>query len=153
MNERTISSQMTFLMKFIFPILWISGFGCGTMASCLGGFHSGQNPPPPKWLFLAVWLVGSAFIWWACMRLKKVRVGSDAIYVSNFLKEIRVPFDEIFDVTENRWINIHPVTIHFRSTTIFGNKIVFMPTRRLFGWRSHPIVNELRELAHLQVTC
>jgi hypothetical protein len=55
-------------------------------------------------------------------------------------------------VAENRWINIHPVTIYFRSETIFGRQIVFMPTRRLFGiGQPHPVVGELRALAHLSV--
>jgi hypothetical protein len=80
---------------------------------------------------------------------KKVRTDGSAIYVSNYLNEVRIPFDAVRDVTENRWINIHPVTIHFRHSTPFGNRIVFMPTFRFFNWRSHPVVSELRELAHI----
>ena len=67
------------------------------------------------------------------MRLKKVRAHETAIYVSNYLKEIRIPSNAIRDVTENRWINIHPATIHFRFSTPFGDSIVFMPTVRLFN--------------------
>jgi hypothetical protein len=152
MNERTISSAQTFIMKCLFPVVWISGFGFGTLVLFLGGFHGRENAAPPesmKWEFLAIWIAGSAFIWWVCARLKKVQISNDSIIVSNFLKEIRIPFDQIIDVTENRWINIHPVTIHLRSATCFGSRIMFMPTKRLFGWRTHPIVGELRKLANL----
>jgi hypothetical protein len=152
MNERTISSDLTFLMKFVFPTIWITGFGMGTLGLFFGGLHGRDNQAPPefmKWQFLFFFIAGSIFIWWACARLKKVRVAADAIHVSNFLQEIRIPFGEIQEVTENRWLNIHPITICFRTTTTFGDRIVFMPTRRLFGWRSHPIVAELRKLAHL----
>lgn len=152
MNDRTISSAQTFIMKFLFPVVWISGFGIGTLLLFLGGFHGRDNSAPPdsmKWEFLAAWVAGSAFIWWGCARLKKVQISSDAIIVSNFLKELCIPFSEIIDVTENRWINIHPVTIHLRSDTCFGSRIMFMPTRRLFGWGRHPILGELRTLANL----
>lgn len=102
-----------------------------------------------KWQFLAIWVVGSAFILWGCSRLKRVRVDESGLLVSNYLKEIRIPFDDILDVTENRWINIHPVTIHFRQSTPFGERVVFMPRVRLFAWTSHPVVGELRTLAHV----
>jgi hypothetical protein len=42
-------------------------------------------------------------------------------------------------------INIHPVTIVFRSETAFGSQIVFMPESRWFGfWSSHPVVEEIQ---------
>ena len=150
MSERTLSSAQTFLMKFVFPTIWISMFGFGTLALFLGAFRDPDNTPPPegmRWGFLAAWIAGTAFIYWGCARLKRVRIGDSAIYVSNYLKEIRIPFDAIADVTENRWINIHPVTIHLRSATEFGDRITFMPRFRIFNWGSHPVVAELRGLA------
>ena len=77
-------------------------------------------------------------------------VADGFLYVSNYMKEITVPLTEIYDVTENIWINIHPVTIHLKSPSEFGDKIRFMPKTRFFAWfSSHPIVNELKELAKL----
>ena len=152
MKERKLSSAQTFWMKFVFPAIWVSMFGMGTLALFLGAFRGPDNTAPPegmKWSFLAAWLVGTAFIYWSCARLKRVRIDESAIYVSNYLNEIRIPFDTIAEVTENRWINIHPVTIHFRSATAFGDQVVFMPKIRIFSWKSHPVVSELRELAHL----
>jgi len=151
MNERTLSSAQTFWMKFVFPAIWISMFGLGTLGLFLGAFRGFDNSPAPggmKWGFLAAWIAGTIFIYWGCARLKKVRIEDSAIYVSNYLKEIRIPFDAVADVTENRWINIHPVTIHLRSATEFGDRITFMPKIRIFSWQSHPVVAELQELAH-----
>jgi hypothetical protein len=140
-------------MKFIFPPLWSGGFGAGTIALFLGAFHGQNDAPAPdwmKWQFLAMWIAGSAFIWWGCVRLKKVQVDDSALYVTNYLKEICIPFDQVRSVTENAWINIHPITIHFHESTPFGDRIVFMPMRRWYWpWRSHPIVVELRGLAQL----
>jgi len=153
MNQRTLSSAQTFWMKFVFPTFWSSMFAMGTLGLFLGEFHGRNNETPPdwvKWEFFAFWIVGSMFLWWGCGRLKKVRTDSSAIYVSNYFKEVRIPVDAIQTVTENRWINIHPVTIHLREATTFGDRIVFMPTVRFFPWGSHPVVKELRELAHVQ---
>lgn len=67
------------------------------------------------------------------------------LYVSNYLREIKVLRSEICKVTENVFVNIHPVWIHFRRTTDFGDYIMFMPRARLFAFfSSHPIVAELR---------
>ena len=144
--KRRLSSLQTFLMKVIFPGLWIPLFGMGPLMMFLGTFE-GQDPPP-KWTFLFAWLAGSAFICWSCIRLKEVSVDEDFLYVSNYLKEVAIPLSEIQDVTENVWVNIHPVTIHLKSPSEFGDKIVFMPTVRFFTlFSSHPVVTELKELA------
>jgi hypothetical protein len=153
MTPHTLSSAQTFWMKFVFPTIWISMFGLGTLGLFLGAFRGIDKTEPPdgmKWSFLAAWIVGTAFLYWYCARLKRVRVDESEICISNYLKEIRIPFEAIKDVTENRWINIHPVTIHLRSATAFGNSIVFMPKIRFFCWSRHPVVDELRELARVE---
>lgn len=140
-------------MKVLFPVLWISGFGFGTLSLWLGIVHEKNGALPPaemKWQFLGAWIVGTVFILWCCSRLKRVRVDPKTLYISNYLREIAIPVTMITDVTENRWINIHPVTVHFRNPTEFGQKITFMPTVRFFGlWSSHPVVAELKRLAGL----
>ena len=112
----------------------------------LGGL--GGADVPVKWIFLFAWIAGSAFIYWSCLRLKKVSVDDHFLYVSNYIKEVPISLSEIYDVTENVWLNMHPVTIHLKSPTEFGDKIIFMPKVRLFAFfSSHPVVDELKELA------
>ena len=68
-----------------------------------------------------------------------------ALYISNYSKEIVVPLANVADVSENRWVNTHPVTIQFHSETEFGTHVKFMPKVRWFGgWSSHPVVEEIR---------
>jgi hypothetical protein len=150
MNERTLSSAQTVWLKFVFPTIWISMFVLGNLGLFLGAFHGPDNEPPPealKWSFLAFSSVGTAYLVWNCGRLKRVRADASAIYVSNYFKEIRVPFEAIADVTEKRWNNIHPVTIHLRSPTDFGDRIIFTPKIRIRAWQPHPVVGELRGLS------
>jgi hypothetical protein len=101
-----------------------------------------------KWLFLFGWLLGIAIFWYAGFRLKRVRIDNEHLLISNYVREIRIPLRDLEEVTENRWWSHHPVTLHLRSESVFGTRIVFIPKTRLFAfWTSHPIVKELRQLA------
>jgi len=64
-SRRTLSSSKTFLLKFIFPTLWIGGFGAGVSTLWFGEFMGSVSAHDPelKWIFIFVWLAGSAFIW------------------------------------------------------------------------------------------
>ena len=136
-------------MKIVMPALWVPMFGTGALTMLIGNIEHGENGPP-KLLFLFAWIAGAIFVYWSCVRLKAVSVDEHYLYVSNYLKEIVIPLSEIEDVTENKWINIHPVTVHLKSGSEFGQRIMFMPTVRFFGFGSHPVVNELKELARVQ---
>jgi len=147
----TLSSAQTFFMKFVLPPVWITGFGMGAMGLWMGDLHANHGMAPPdfmKWQFLLAWVLGSTFILWSCARLKRVRLDGGRLFVSNYLRESSVPLAMIDEVTENRWLNIRPVTLRFRGATDFGDRICFMPKARWFPfWRPHPIVEELRQLA------
>src|SRR5205814_655473 len=98
---RTLSSAQTFLMKVIFPVVWIAGFGLGTLAlwfDALCGPAGERAPPEMKWQFLGAWVAGSSFILWGCAGLKKVRIDHKFLYVSNYRREIVVPLSSIESV-------------------------------------------------------
>jgi hypothetical protein len=151
MEAKVLSSKLTFISKFVFPVLWITLFGSGAVEMWAGTFTGKDNTPPPpelKYVFLGAWIVGTAFILWTSAGLKEVSVDGQSIRVSNYLEEINIPADMIADITENRWIKGHPITIHLRSDTAFGQKIKFLPKSQLLGaWSTHPAVAELRRLA------
>lgn len=104
-----------------------------------------------KFVFLGVWIIGSAFILRAYAGLKRVRVDERQLFVSNYLREICIPFSGVRDVRQNRWLNIRPITIYFRYVTEFGDRATFMPKRRIAirFWRVDPVVDELKQLAGL----
>ena len=145
----TLSSRLTFFTKTIFPACWIAGFGAITALFWVGRGLQAET----GWLFLTAWVAGTlSFLWW-CTPLKKVGVRGGNLIISNFRKEIVVPLNFVESVTENRWVNVHPVTIHFRGDTGFGSKISFMPKSRLmFFWSSHPVVGELRRMVAAAAT-
>lgn len=144
---RTISSRQTFFAKFVLPVLWISTFGAAALAVSFGAIV-GNMPPQAAWIFLGLWALGTTMFLSLFAPLKKVTIAAHSLVISNYHREIAVPFTEIERVTENRWFNYHPVTVHFRHQTELGRTITFMPKVRPFlFWRSHPIVAELRALA------
>ncbi|MGZ4973724.1 MAG: hypothetical protein ACXWDN_13265 [Limisphaerales bacterium] len=153
MQERTLSSAWTFWTKFIFPAVWISAVGIGTVLLWLGDLVDRNNASPPsqtKFVVLGVWILGTTFILWISAGLKRVRMDERQLYVSNYLREISVPFSEIIDVRQDRWINSRPITIYFRDATEFGGRATFMPKWRIqLFWRTDPVVSEIRRLAGL----
>jgi hypothetical protein len=140
-------------MKFVFPPVWIAGFGIAAILFWFGGLHDAGNampPPQTKFAFLGAWIVGTTLILWTSAGLKRVRIDERQLYVSNYIREISVPFSEIIDVRQNRWLNSRPITIHFRDATEFGGKATFMPKWRVgLFWRTDPVVGELKQLAGL----
>ena len=147
MEVRSLSSAQTFIAKWVFPTVWISGFGLGTIAMWL---HPTKGPAEdPRIEFLVAWIIGAAFLLLGPARLKRVRADATNIYVSNYIRDVTIPLANICNVTENRLLNWHPVRVHFGEPTRFGTSIVFMPKIRWFGlWSSHPVVAELKALSH-----
>lgn len=145
--KRRLSSLQTFLAKFVYPGVFVifSGF---TLFNVITQKAFNDKLFFSLWFSLLYWFAFFAFVYWICIPLKSVSVDDKFLYVSNFRKEISIPLSEIHDITEIVWINVHPVKIHLKSPSEFGDKIVFMPKFRFFSFfSSHPIVDELKSLA------
>jgi hypothetical protein len=118
MGIATLSSSSTFMWKFIFPILWITGFGIWTFAAWTGRLVDNQGVPLPfeiKYNLLFGLIAGSLLILWSIARLKRIRTDDHSIYISNYRKEISVPLGAIADITEYWWFN--PTLITSTSDT------------------------------------
>ena len=137
-HKKAISSSLTFFYKCILSTLWIGLFGLATFTQIGSRNIEGM-------LFLIVWVAGTLFIYWGCIRLKHVKINQENIYISNYFKTIAVPLSEIKQLSENCFINIHPIWITFHNPTDFGQKIMFMPkfSFNTFILLSHPIIDEL----------
>ena len=157
--ERLLSSRWTFFQKFLFPALWVAGFGLVTLlffvdpADVVYDGVRGGAPPGVGWIFLAAWLAGGALVLWVSLPLQRVRLVDDALLVSNFARELRVPFGMIAEVRQNRWVSARPITVRLRADVPgLGRRFTFIPPTRLrFAvWREDPEVAELRRLAGLR---
>jgi hypothetical protein len=155
---RTISSAQTFFVKYILSFVLTVGTGLDILDMFIEKNNFQERAEFPSqlitpWVLLFAWAIGCIFIWWFCMRLKRIRINEKTIFISNYLKEIQVPLRDVINISEISLINIHPVFLTFQSSTEFGKKIVFMPKIRFTVdlkemFSSHPVAGELREIVN-----
>ncbi len=120
------------MVKWLFPLVWSGGWGYGTLDLLLHPDTAtwngvpGAAPPGTTVLMLSAWVVGTvalaAFGW----GLKLVRVEGDALLISNYLREIRVPLADVVYVRRSFFPHAGGVRVGFRAPTPFGNKITFI---------------------------
>jgi hypothetical protein len=149
---RSISSDQTFGAKYIVPVLVILIFDTAALSLWwdpnewpMSLVHASTDPI--RWVFAAVAVLLTVGSLWFGTRLKSVKLDDEALYVSNFRREIRVPLTEIDTVAVEGWSTSQVVAITFRSDTAFGRKIVFMPQLRFMTFSKPPVVGELQQLA------
>ncbi|MCB1023483.1 MAG: hypothetical protein KDB79_03780 [Acidobacteria bacterium] len=100
-----------------------------------------------SWVLVIPVLIVVGFVIFQAMRLKKVSIDSEFVYVSNYRKEIKIPLSDINDVTGYVGLHMQPVTIQLRQRTPFGKNIVFLPHfSDLSLFNTHPVVSELKFL-------
>jgi hypothetical protein len=138
--KRRISSLYTPLMK-ILPVPLITGVLVLIVISLLR-----HTLPvfPDGLIVLTIVLAALAFFSWHSSRLKFVHMDDDNLYVSGWLTVSTIPLSEV------EYVYYHGgggmVVVRLKSESYFGQTIAFMPTWGLYN-KSHPIVDELRELA------
>lgn len=134
---RVISSAQTFITKFILPFVVVAILTYGISLA-------GSRVLP---LLAPVGVLVIVSMYWYYIRLKKVAIDSDGLVISNYVREVRVPWRDILEVTGSRWVKTRQVTVTFDRDIGFGTSIVFMPRFRfLWPGQEHPIAQELRDL-------
>ena len=134
---RVISSAQTFITKFVLPFAAAAALGVGIV--------SARSRFLPIFIPAGVLVFGS--IYWYYVRLKKVAIDEDGLVISNYVREVRVPWRDVIKVTGSRWEKTHQVTVAFDRDIGFGSAIVFMPKFRfLWPGQEHPVAEELRDL-------
>ncbi len=108
----------------------------------------------PDWVTYLIPVFFLIFTTWLGWGLKWVAIddANKRLYVSNYRKEISIPFSEIAHVSEFILSDPRRITIKLHHPTEFGQKIVFLSTYRFGGWLAgpHPIVKELQGLTSQQ---
>jgi hypothetical protein len=145
MQLRRISSLLTVFYKFILP----GWFGLGLLNTIMWGGH--YFTPDPDFPVVYVYAIVIFFIGFSLLigwNLNWVAIddANQRLYVSNYRREIAVPFFEIDKVTQFYLSDPARITIHLKHESEFGKKIVFLATYRFGGILAgtHPMVAELR---------
>lgn len=139
---KTLSSSITFFFKYIFSVIWIGGFGAGTLSMII----LSTNGEMPKLQFLFGWVIGTLFIMLTVGRIKKVEFDGDNFHVSNYFKSEVINISKIKAVSGSILLSPELVWFKLREKTKFRQTIIFIPKIRLFsGFSQNPMVKELRE--------
>ena len=134
MMRRRLSSALTPVYKLVF--LLVVSYGLYSLT------RDFRNVSLSPLLFLSLWCA----IWCAVTsRWKSVYLEGDALYVSNYLKEIRIPLAEVRGVEASSFMRPRTVIVTLKSPSEFGKRIVFVPSEAGFG--ASEVVQELRRLA------
>jgi len=78
--------------------------------------------------------------------VKRLQVDNEALYVSNYWSEVRVPLGEVSHFTQSYMSNPPTVTIYLKSKSPVGQRVVFIPKFRWVLFGTHPTVIELQAL-------
>ena len=133
------SSGFTGIYKYVFPPVWIGGFGWGTYqlfanpdSVTFNGVRGGA-PPGVEWLFLAAWLCGTAFLLFLASRLVWVRVGEGILYFSGGVAAKHVHPSWVRSVTELSLLRPRMISIQFMDEAGRNRSVWVMPS---FSWLS-----------------
>jgi hypothetical protein len=154
-GKRNISSAQTFFVKFFVPVLHATA-GLGAWFFLFVGDPQGRHGSPSLFtriLFPTLWCLWTPSILRLCVLLKRVAIDDKALYVSNYRREIRIPFTAVSSISESVRQNGHLVTILFEPP-IEWKRIVLLPKMpatfaAAFSIAPHPVVGEIRTAAEL----
>ena len=123
--KKMISSPFTIFFKFIWPGIW---FAVGLLIS-VGLLTKGA------WLdvllgLILIWLPGAFLCYWKQIPLKRVSIDDQCLYVSNYVKEIKIKLRDVDEVREIRgFFNMprYTILLSLKTTSEFGHQIKFVP--------------------------
>lgn len=126
-----VTSAATIFWKFFFPTFWIVFFSTLT----LGLIFAEVKPTTiPKSAFTGLMCVtlglGIFLFYLTIIRLKKVEMDPEFIYVTNYFKWFKYPYHNIERISQRDLVLLKVVTIKFKEKGHFGKKIFFLANHR-----------------------
>ncbi|HMT54166.1 MAG TPA: hypothetical protein PKD16_09760 [Saprospiraceae bacterium] len=129
-----VSSNFTVFFKLFIPTVWIVFFTIFTISIFTIDDQSLPflTSPVFKYPFLAGYLIFFALIYFTIIQLKRVELGPDFYYVSNYLKTYKLVYEDIASVNIFSLGRLMIVSFRLKASGSFGNKIVFLASKQLY---------------------
>jgi len=127
-----LSSKSTMFLKFMVPIIYTVFFGVLLLFIVTrGGIQTTLIPQGLAKLLLAVaYLIIFGFLYFFCIRLKRVEADADHLYVTNYRKYLRYPFSSISKMEKKNFGVINLVQVTFGEKGSLGTDVVFLPSNK-----------------------
>jgi len=129
-----VSSNLTVFFKLFIPTVWIVFFSTFTAALF---FIDGRSLPfltSPlfKYPFLLGYILFFTLLYYTVMQLKRVELGPDSYYVSNYLKSFRLVYDDVEKISIIPIGRLQLITFSLKAKGSFGKKITFLASKQLY---------------------
>jgi hypothetical protein len=149
-------------LKFVLSPVWFGIVGYAGWRLLLRpdtvfvDYGAGGATAALRWILLALLAVSLLVLFAFVVPLKRVRLAADGLRISNYVREVTVPFGAIARVRQNWLPTFRLITLELRTATPLGRRVIFRPAvaqqpafwRRDY-WREDALVSELRKLAGL----
>jgi len=120
-----LSSNLTLFCKIFIPTFWIVFFGSMTIAIIIS---EGRSILPVDHtteiiIVLCFFFIFLLFLYFTVMRLQRVEIDQDFLYVTNYFKSFRYPLSDIKELRKIDLILVKILRIEFKDKTHFGKTI------------------------------
>lgn len=137
-----VSTNLTLFYKFFIPVFWIVFFGAFTIAVwSFRHAYYGEIPGPALRIgALFFYFSGLVLLGLTLMRLKRVEMSTDFVYVTNYFRHFRYPFHQIEKITESNFLFLKIVNLYLKEPGHFGRRITFVASNDRYTafWAEHP---------------
>ena len=130
-----VSSNLTLPFKLFIPIFWLVFFGLLTISAWVvspetGGALASMNL---RLAITAIFLTGAGVLYLTLLRLKRVEMDQEFVFVTNYFKSVRYPWSHIERLVQQQFLFFPIVYIHLKEPGSFGRRLVFLGSRS--RWR------------------
>ena len=117
-----LSGEIVTFINKIGPLIWIGMMFSGVLVK------SGHIFIAPPFRFLAGFVVlATIFLCWLSAHLQRVGYTGRDLVISNYLREERIPFNQVEAVEPVWWYRRRMVRIRLRPDTSFGQVVYYIP--------------------------
>ena len=144
-----VSTNLTLFYKFFIPVFWLVFMGSITAASLIYSFDYVGNIPALTFRLIMVFIFisGAVSLYLTLLPLKRVEMGEDFVYVTNYFKSFRYPYHNVESIQVSTFLFLRVASLRLREAGSFGKNILFIPSGQRFKnfFAHHP---DLKVLLH-----
>ena len=135
MLMKHVSSNLTVILKWFFPAFWLVFFGSFTTVIWIFQIppFGSISPGTFRIVVTVLYLLFAALILFSIMRLKRVEMSNEVVFVSNYFKHYQYPWSNIEKIEERIYPFFHVIFVKFRKPGRFGKRIFFIANKKRFS--------------------
>ncbi len=141
-----ISSNATLFFTLFVPTFWLVFFGAFTVAVFAYNqeYYGNISGPWMRWGSFFFYAGGATFLYVTLLRLKRVEISPEHLYLTNYFKHRRYPLEDVLQIRTRDFALFKLGTIELKAAGTFGKHIYFLVSDKYFTafWQVHPELAE-----------